>query len=138
MGKTAEKAAEKAELRAERSKESLGPTKVHFFVYVMDIDNIDGATRGILEQKTFPETVYIECDSTIIYHQRYTGLISQPLNLSDFPFDQSNFSIQVITTGNSLNEIEFVPNSSMAESPPGGANVSFENTNIYIIETADA
>jgi hypothetical protein len=44
--KLAEKAEEKAKERAHRPEEWRGPTKVHFFVLVLDIDNIDGAAQS--------------------------------------------------------------------------------------------
>jgi len=51
--KAEEKAAEKAELKAKRPDEWLGPTKVHFLVFVVDIDKIDGAGQS------FTANVYI-------------------------------------------------------------------------------
>ncbi len=44
--KAEEKAAEKAELKAKRPDEWLGATKIHFLVFVVDIDNIDGANQS--------------------------------------------------------------------------------------------
>jgi hypothetical protein len=131
-------------------------------VFVLDIDNIDGAgqsftvnvyirlrwkdkrlahdgnirtvlleetwnpriiivNRGGILQKSLPEVVEIERDGTVIYHQRYTGPLSQPLKLSEFPFDQHDFSIHFVATGYYLNEIESVPDITMAGGPiPGG------------------
>ena len=162
MEKAAEKVTEETVVTTERPKASLGPTKIHFYIYVVDIDNIDGASqsftvnvylrlrwkderlahkgglrtlsldqtwdphviianRGIRIRKSFPEVVEVDCDGTVIYHQRYNGSISQPLNLSDFPFDQSTFTIQFVTAGYSFDEIEFVPETSIPDIPiPGG------------------
>jgi hypothetical protein len=44
--KAEEIAAEKAELKAKRPDEWKGPTQVHFLVFVIDIDNIDGAAQS--------------------------------------------------------------------------------------------
>lgn len=48
--KVAEKAAAKedikAKIKAERPAQWLGPTKVHFIIFVIDIDNIDGAAQN--------------------------------------------------------------------------------------------
>ncbi len=162
--KAEEKAAEKAEIKAKRPEEWLGPTKIHFLVFVVDIDNIDGAgqsftanvyvglrwkderlahegsirtvplketwnprviiaNRGGIVQKSLPEVVEIESDGTVTYRQRYTGPLSQPLKLSEFPFDQHDFTIRFVATGYSSDEIEFIPDSSIEGTPittPGG------------------
>ncbi|MCJ7540012.1 MAG: hypothetical protein MUO88_10165, partial [Desulfobacterales bacterium] len=165
--KAEEKAAEKAELKAKRPEEWWETTKIHFFVFVVDIDNIDGAgqsfttnvyvrlrwkdsrlahdgsvrtvpleetwnprvliaNQGGLIQKSLPEVVEIERDGTVIYHQRYTGPLSQPLKLSEFPFDQHNFTIQFVATGYSVDEIEFLPDTSMKGGTPTGGGLYHE------------
>jgi hypothetical protein len=168
--KAEKKAVEKAELKARRPDEWLGPTKIHFLVFVVDIDNIDGAGQsftanvyirlhwkdrrlahegsirtvpleetwnpriiitnrgGGLVQKSLPEVVEIESDGTVTYRQRYTGPLSQPLKLSKFPFDQHDFTIQFIATGYSVNEIEFIPDSSLegAPTPISGGGIYHE------------
>jgi len=159
--KAEEKAAEKAELKAQRPEEWWGSTKIHFMVFVIDIDSIDGAgqsfttnvyvslrwkderlahegrtrtvpleetwnprviivNRGGLVQKSLPEVAEIESDGTVTYRQRYTGPLSQPLKLSEFPFDQHDFSIQFIATGYSSDEIEFIPDTSVPGTIGGG------------------
>ncbi len=161
------KAAEKAELKAKRPEEWWETTKIHFFVFVVDIDNIDGASQSFtanvyvrlrwkderlahegsvrtvpLEetwnprviianqggrvQKSLPEVVEIERDGTVIYHQRYTGPLSQPLRLSEFPFDQHNFTIQFVATGYTDEEIEFLPDSPKSGDPPTGGGLYHE------------
>ena len=149
--KAAEEAAEKAELMARRPDEWRGPTKVHFLVFVIDIDNIDdanqtfagniylrlrwkdkrlanpgGSTRQIrleevwnpqvllanregLVSKSLPDVVQVEPDGTVLYHQRYTGNLSQPLNLSAFPMDAHTFKIHFVAAGYTQYELEFVP-----------------------------
>ncbi len=165
--KAEEKAAQKAELKAKRPQEWLGPTKIHFLVFVVDIDNIDGArqsftanvyvglrwkderlahegsvrtvplketwnprliivNRGGIVQKSLPEVVEIENDGTVTYRQRFTGPLSQPLKLSEFPFDQHNFTINFVATGYSVNEIEFIPESTLAGFPISGGGIYHE------------
>ncbi len=165
--KAEEKAAEKAELKAKRPEEWWETTKIHFFVFVVDIDSIDGAgqsfttnvyvrlrwkdsrlahegsvrtvpleetwnprviiaNQGGLVQKSLPEVAEIERDGTVIYHQRYTGPLSQPLKLSEFPFDQHNFTIQFVATGYTDKEIEFLPDSSMEGGTPTGGGLYHE------------
>jgi len=51
--KAVEMATEKAELTAHRPDEWRGPTKVHFLVFVIDVDDIDGANQS------FAANVYI-------------------------------------------------------------------------------
>ncbi|MHC4126309.1 MAG: ligand-gated ion channel [Planctomycetota bacterium] len=46
MEKTEEKATEKAELKTKRPEEWGETTKIHFHVFVLDIDNIDGASQS--------------------------------------------------------------------------------------------
>jgi hypothetical protein len=162
--KAEEKAAEKAEIKAKRPEET---TKIHFFVFVLDIGNIDGAGQsftanvyvrlrwkderlahegsictmpleetwnprviivnpGGIVQKSLPEVVEILRDGTVTYHQRYTGPLSQPLELSEFPFDQHNFTIQFVATGYYSDDIEFIPDSSMAGSPTPGGGIYHE------------
>jgi len=152
LEKEAEKeAAEKAELKAKRPDEWRGPTTVHFFVFVLDIDAIDdanqsfsanvyvrlrwtdkrladpgGATRqmpleevwnpqvllanrvGILPA-ALPQVVEVKPDGTVQYRQRYTGQLSQPLNLSAFPMDKHTFTIHFISTAYAADQLEFVP-----------------------------
>lgn len=148
--KVEEKAAEKAEIKAKRPEEWWEPTKVNFFVFVLDIDKIDGAAqsftanvfirlswkdkrlvhegsvqtvplteiwnpdvlivnRGGIMQKSLPEVVKVAPDGSVTYLQRYTGPLSQPLKLSEFPFDQHHFTIQFVSPGSTPQEVQFVP-----------------------------
>ena len=150
-----EKAVEKAELKAKPPEKGWEPTKVNFFVFVLDIDNIDDAAQnfsanvfvrlfwkdkrlvhdgsvktiplteiwnpdviianrvGILP-KSMPEVVRVAPDGTVNYMQRYTGQLSQPLKLSQFPFDQHRFTIQFVSPGSTPQQVQFVP------APPKG------------------
>lgn len=154
-------AAEKAELTAQRPDAWWRPTRVHFVVFVVDIDSIDdanqnfeanvyirlrwtdkrlanpgGGTRQVplsevwnprillanrqgLVSKSLPEVVQVAPDGTVIYHQRYTGKLSQPLSLSQFPMDSHTFTIQFVSAGYREDELEFVPDS--LKSVEGGA-----------------
>jgi hypothetical protein len=156
LEKAEEKAAEKAELKAKRPEEWWEPTNVKFFVFVLDIDKIDGAAqnftvnvfvqlswkdkrlvheggvktipltevwnpnvfignRGGIMQKSLPEVVKVAADGAVTYIQRYTGPLSQPLKLSEFPFDQHQFAIQFIAPGFTPQEVQFVPDSPTEE-----------------------
>lgn len=59
--------------------------------------------------KSLPEVVTVRPDGTVVYHQRYTGKLSQPLNLSQFPMDQHVFTIQFVAVGYDVDELEFLP-----------------------------
>ena len=157
--KAAEKAVEKVaadaaaedELKAQRPDEWKGPTKVHFFVFVLDIDEIDDASQNFtanvwirlrwkdqrlanpggerrqkrleeiwnpqvllanrqgLVSKSLPDVVVIDPDGTVFYDQRYTGHLSQPLMLSEFPFDKHTFTIHFVAAGYTTDEVTFVP-----------------------------
>ncbi len=166
--KAVKKTVEKAEIKAKRPGKWGETTKIHFFVFIIDICNIDdtgqsfttniyvrlrwkderlaheGSIRtvpleetwnpriiivnrgGGVIQKSLPEVVEIARDGTVTYYQRYTGPISQPLKLSNFPFDQHDFTIQFIATGYSSDEIEFIPDSTMAGSPTPGGDIYHE------------
>ena len=148
--KITEEIVEKAELTAERPEKEWEPTKVNFFMFVLDIDKIDDAAqkfavnvflrmswkderlahdchvktmsltevwnpggvianRGGVMQKSMPEVVKVAPDGTVKYMQRYTGPLSQPLKLSQFPFDQHRFTIQFLSAGFTPQEVQFVP-----------------------------
>jgi hypothetical protein len=157
--KAAEKAVEKVaadaaaedELKAQRPDEWKGPTKVDFFVFVLDIDEIDDASQNFtanvwirlrwkdqrlanlggerrqkrleeiwnpqvllanrqgLVSKSLPDVVVIDPDGTVFYDQRYTGHLSQPLMLSEFPFDKHIFTIHFVAAGYTTDEVTFVP-----------------------------
>jgi hypothetical protein len=149
--KAAEEATEKAELTAKRPEEWRGPTKVHFLMFVIDVDDIDGANQSFttniylrlrwkdkrlanpggstrqvrLEEiwnprvllvnqtgrvaKALPDVVQVQPDGTVIYHQRYTGSMSQRLDLSRFPMDTHSFTIHFIAAGYTDEELEFTP-----------------------------
>jgi len=143
------KAIEKAELKGKRPNELSGPTKVNFFVFIIDIDKIDGAcqsftanvfirlswmdkrliheggiqtiplteiwnpsvfiaNQGGLLQKALPEVVKVAPDGNVTYIQRYTGPLSQPLKLSEFPFDQHKFTVQFVSPGATPQDVQFV------------------------------
>ena len=149
--KAEKKAAEKAELKTKRPDEWRGPTTVHFFLFVLDIDAIvdanqsfsanvyvrlrwtdkrladpGGATRqmpleevwnpqvllanrvGVLPA-ALPQVVEVKPDGTVQYRQRYTGLLSQPLDLSKFPMDKHTFTVHFISTAYTADQLEFVP-----------------------------
>jgi hypothetical protein len=66
---------------------------------------------------TFPEIVSVSPNGQVTYRQRVWGAFSQPLDLRDFPFDDQEISIQLISAGYTQNEVELVvdPLSHMAE-----------------------
>ncbi len=70
------------------------------------------ANRQGLVSKSLPEVVQVSPDGTVIYHQRYTGLLSQPLLLSDFPMDTHTFTIHFVAAGYVADELKFIPDKS--------------------------
>lgn len=149
--KAAEAATEKAELTARRPDEWRGPTKVHFLVFVLDIDDIDDASQSFAANvfihlrwndrrlanpggstrevqlaeiwnprillvnqqgrvaKALPDIAQVDPDGTVIYRQRYTGSLSQPLDLSQFPMDKHSFTIHFGAAGYTDDQLEFSP-----------------------------
>lgn len=69
------------------------------------------ANRTGLISKALPDVVQVESDGTVTYYQRYTGKLSQPLRLSEFPMDKHTFFIQFAAAGYSADELEFIPDS---------------------------
>lgn len=64
--------------------------------------------QGRLSQ-SLPEIVQVDPDGTVLYHQRYTGRLSQPLLLAEFPRDQHSFMVQFVGAGYNANELTFEP-----------------------------
>lgn len=154
MEKVVEKATEEAVVKSEqiskRPDEGWRATKVHYFIYVVDIDEIDdanqnftanvfvrlrwkdprqanpgGVTRQVslqevwnprvllanrqgLVSKSLPDVVDVHPDGKVLYHQRYTGKLSQILDLSAFPIDTHFFTIHFVSAGYTADEVEFV------------------------------
>ena len=80
------------------------------------------ANRVGLVSKSLPEMVNVFPDGKVVYQQRYTGKLSQPLKLSDFPMDKHTFTIQFVGTGGtSADELEFIPGDAIASDIVGGA-----------------
>ena len=59
--------------------------------------------------KSYPESVEIMPDGTVIYRQRVWGRFSQPLALKNFPFDQQTLSVQIVAAGLREDHIKMVP-----------------------------
>lgn len=142
---------EEGYMKADRPGKESGPTQVYFYVFVVDIDDIDGPGQSfsaniflrlrwkderlareddsvrtvslaevwnprlvIVNQQGFlrmslPEIVEVQPDGTVTYFQRYNGTLSQPLKLSEFPFDQHRFAITFGTAGYSPKDVQFLP-----------------------------
>jgi Neurotransmitter-gated ion-channel ligand binding domain len=59
--------------------------------------------------QSLPGIVQVAPDGTVLYHQRYTGKLSQPLLLAEFPRDRHRFMVQFVGAGYNANELTFVP-----------------------------
>ena len=59
--------------------------------------------------KALPEIAQVDPDGTVIYRQRYTGSLSQPLNLSRFPMDKHSFTIHFVAAGYTDDQLKFLP-----------------------------
>jgi hypothetical protein len=67
------------------------------------------ANQQGLVSRSLPEVVQVNPDGTVIYHQRYTGKLSQPLKLAEFPRDMHNFIVQFVGTGYQATDLTFEP-----------------------------
>jgi hypothetical protein len=70
------------------------------------------ANQQGLVSRSLPETVQVHPDGTVYYRQRYTGKLSQPLKLDEFPMDKHWFKIQFVSADYRAEELEFVPGAS--------------------------
>lgn len=67
--------------------------------------------QGLLAS-SLAEVVHVEPDGTVRYRQRYTGALSQALDLSAFPMDRQQFTIQFVSVAKENDRLKFVPNTS--------------------------
>ena len=58
--------------------------------------------------RSYPESVEIQPNGTVVYRQKIWGRFSQPLSLQDFPFDQQELSIHLVAAGLSEDEVKIV------------------------------
>lgn len=156
----------KARLTARRPEEWKGPTKIHFLVFVVDIDAIDDADQSFSanvyirlrwhdprlarpdtavrqmplesawnprvlivnqtgqETKSLPEVVQVDEDGNVTYYQRYTGQLSQPLNLYRFPMDSHTFVVQFVAAGYRDDDIEFIPDTDPSAPDQSGGSIA--------------
>ena len=70
------------------------------------------ANRQTLTRTSLPEVLEVEPDGTVNYRQRYVGPLSQPLRLSQFPFDRHNFKVQFVAIGFESDELKLIPGKS--------------------------
>ena len=67
------------------------------------------ANQQGLVARALPEVAQVHPDGTVIYHQRYTGKLSQPLKLAEFPRDMHDFMVQFVGTGYQATDLTFEP-----------------------------
>ena len=164
--KSARKAEEKQKLTATRPDELRGPTKIHFVVFVLDVDAIDDANQNFMTNvyirlrwkdkrlanpqglarriqleeawnpqiilanrtgmvsRSLPDVLQVSPDGTVTYRQRYSGLVSQPLQLEGFPMDKHSFTIHFTSAAYTTDELEFVAGTSIGNSPFIGGTIA--------------
>ena len=79
------------------------------------------ANRQGLVSRSLPEVVQIEPDGWVTYRQRYSGMLSQPLQLANFPMDRHAFNVHFTSAAYSAEELEFVPGVAKQSSLVGGS-----------------
>jgi hypothetical protein len=80
------------------------------------------ANRQGLVSRSLPEVVQVDPDGTVTYRQRFSGMLSQPLDLADFPMDEHTFNVQFASAAYSTKDVEFLPDTSQYDDiPKGGA-----------------
>ncbi len=75
-------------------------------------------------RKSFPEIVRVTSKGEVAYSQRFVGALSQPLRLSEFPFDEHQFTIQFASPGYSNEDIRFVPSPSRKDPKIVGGGIA--------------
>ena len=68
---------------------------------------------------TFPKTVEIHPDGTVMYRQRYWGNFSQALDLKSFPFDAQRLTLTLANVGFGMRSVRLLP------SPDSGISDQF-------------
>jgi len=82
--------------------------------------------QGVIS-KSLPEVVQIDPDGTVTYRQRYTGRLSQPLKLTNFPMDKHTFAIHFLSAGgHGPDELEFLPGTLQSDSALTGGAIAKE------------
>ena len=69
---------------------------------------------------SLPEIAQVDPDGTVTYRQRYSGMLSQPLQLANFPMDSHSFTIHFTSAAYSAEELEFVVGESIYDKKPTG------------------
>jgi hypothetical protein len=100
------------------------PLTIQGTLFLLDVSKIDGADQSftadvfmmlrwkderLASDKTFPESVDVAPDGTVVYRQRYYGQFASALDLRDFPLDRHRFALQLVIPGYSPEEIELEP-----------------------------
>lgn len=67
------------------------------------------SNRQGLVSRSLPEVAQVNSDGTVYYRQRYSGRLSQPLTLKDFPRDSHTFNIHFVAAGYPAKELDFIP-----------------------------
>ena len=89
--------------------------------------------------RSLPEVVHVHPDGTVIYHQRYTGKLSQPLKLGEFPRDSHTFTVQFVGVNYEVDELTFEPD--LDKNIRGGSmadTLSLADWKILMYETVTA
>lgn len=136
--------------KVEHPNTGKGPTLISTRIYVIDIDDINGAEQNftanfavriswtdprlaidtnvmrvvnatdiwnpnvIVMNKqrlwdSMPNVFEIDQHGNVTHIQRLVGLLSQPLNLAEFPYDSHVFQIRLLSVGHFHNEVQFIP-----------------------------
>jgi hypothetical protein len=85
----------------------------HPYEVTMDLKEIWNPRLQFINQQkiwpTLPEMVDVYQDGEVMYQQRVWGTFSQPLELTDFPFDRQTLEIQLGAAGYGPAEVKLVP-----------------------------
>ena len=75
-------------------------------IHLVDVWNpqVILANRQGLVSRSLPEIVLVEPDGWVTYRQRYSGMLSQPLQLANFPMDRHTFNVQFISVAYSAKD----------------------------------
>lgn len=69
--------------------------------------------------RSYPDSVEIHPDGTVIHRQKLWGRFSQPLKLQDFPFDRQQLSLHLVAAGSTTKQLNIAPLVTERGSSPG-------------------
>ncbi|MFZ8977513.1 MAG: hypothetical protein ACO2Y9_10465 [Pseudohongiellaceae bacterium] len=79
---------------------------------IVDLDEIWHPNIQVLNAQrlvpTLPRKAMISPNGGVLYRQRFLGTFTQPLDLTDYPFDSQVIELKLVAAGHSVHQLKFV------------------------------